>query len=127
MAVDHGIDVFEEKFKTSAPVNPLFPNEENPSKRRGTERPEWAVFGKMTEKSENVLFRRKFFDWPDPVDLKPKTSQSIVHEKVCCHSSPLINAKGNFLHLSSVIPLKFPNTAYSEQSYARVQFTIKCL
>eukprot|EP00795_Rhopilema_esculentum_P002286 gene2286-17900_t len=80
--IDLGLEVFEEGFKTSSSVSPLFPNEENPKMRRSVPRPEWAVFGKMTEKSENVLFRRKFYDWPDPVDLKPKTAESKVHEQL---------------------------------------------
>ena len=36
----------------------------------------------MAEKTENVAFRRKFFDWPDPVDLKVKTVDAKVHGQV---------------------------------------------
>ena len=82
-AVDHGLEIFEEPYKTSSDVSPLFPNEQNPKIKKKVPRPDWAVFGKMTEKSENVLFRRKFYDWPDPVDLKPKGAEAKVHEQVC--------------------------------------------
>ena len=46
------------------------------------DRPEWSVYGRMAEKTENVAFRRKFFDWPDPVDLKVKTVEAKVHAQV---------------------------------------------
>ena len=81
-AVDHGLEIFDREYKTSSSVSPLFPNKTNPYIDKAVPRPSWAVFGKMTDKSENVLFRRKFFDWPDPVDLKVKNAQTKVHEKV---------------------------------------------
>jgi len=46
------------------------------------QRPEWTVYGRMAEKTENVAFRRKFYDWPDPVDLKVKTVEAKVHAQV---------------------------------------------
>eukprot|EP00794_Sanderia_malayensis_P005929 gene5929-6615_t len=78
-AVNCGLEVFEQDYVTSSKVSPLFPNERNPHKNKPVARPSWAVFGKMTDKSENVLFRRKFYDWPDPVDLKVRTAEAKVH------------------------------------------------
>ena len=34
------------------------------------------------QKTESVAFRKKFYDWPDPVDLKVKTVEAKVHAQV---------------------------------------------
>ena len=45
-------------------------------------RPSFAVYGRMAEKTESVAFRKKFYDWSDPVDLKVKTVEAKVHAQV---------------------------------------------
>ena len=51
-------------------------------------RPEWALFGKVTEGAETILFREKFADWPEPgriIKMKGHESSGAVI-KVCTES-----------------------------------------
>ena len=69
-------------YKSDAPIHPYNTNKNNEHKGEQLDRPEWSTYGRMAEKTENVAFRRKFFDWPDPVDLKVKTVEAKVHAQV---------------------------------------------
>ena len=69
-------------YTCDTPIHPFNLNCKNENKSKHMDRPEWSVYGRMAEKTENVAFRRKFFDWPDPVDLKVKTVEAKVHAQV---------------------------------------------
>ncbi|KAI1891389.1 hypothetical protein AGOR_G00143320 [Albula goreensis] len=66
---------------TNCDINPLDPGECNTLiPRKGQGRPDWAVFGRLTEHNETTLFKEKFLDWTESKKSPPKNGTEHVSE-----------------------------------------------
>ncbi|KAG7526290.1 supervillin-like isoform X12 [Solea senegalensis] len=66
---------------TCCDVNPLDPGGCNTLiPRKGQGRPDWAIFGRLTEHNETILFKEKFMDWSEAKALTPKDGGELVPE-----------------------------------------------
>jgi supervillin len=50
--------------------------------RKGQGRPDWAIFGRLTEHNETILFKEKFLDWTELKRPTEKNAGDLVQQKV---------------------------------------------
>ncbi|XP_054623849.1 supervillin-like isoform X3 [Dunckerocampus dactyliophorus] len=67
---------------TCCDINPLDPGSCNTLiPRKGQGRPDWAIFGRLTEHNETVLFKEKFVDWTEVKPPSPTEGSELVPEQ----------------------------------------------
>lgn len=49
--------------------------------RKGQGRPDWAIFGRLTEHNETVLFKEKFIDWTEAKLPSPREGGELGPEQ----------------------------------------------
>ncbi|XP_068590846.1 supervillin isoform X3 [Cebidichthys violaceus] len=74
---------------TCCDINPLDPGGCNTLiPRKGQGRPDWAIFGRLTEHNETILFKEKFVDWTEAKSPTPKEGEELVPEQKISQEAP---------------------------------------
>ena len=71
----------------------------------GSIRPAWCIFGKQNQNVETLLFKGKFFDWPnDYQELKSSNEMSKLPatQRVCFSAWVFSDKSSLFIHSASV-------------------------
>uniref|UniRef100_A0A668ANB4 Supervillin a n=1 Tax=Myripristis murdjan TaxID=586833 RepID=A0A668ANB4_9TELE len=88
---------------TNCDINPLDPGECNaliPKKGQG--RPDWAVFGRLTQHNETTLFKEKFLDWTDSRKSPSPTKNGHLGHK---QKEPSMSDQPRAYNASLMLPL----------------------
>ncbi|KAI9563176.1 hypothetical protein GHT06_010634 [Daphnia sinensis] len=67
---------------TECAINPVFQKATSEEQSKGQQRPSWALLRSAKQHMEPVLFREKFFDWPDKSGLIKVKSQDSEEKAV---------------------------------------------
>jgi hypothetical protein len=95
--VNYGINVnYDQIYKSQSEKSLLFilsflAEEDGGLPAKAAQRPEWAIFGKVNQNMETILFREKFADWPDTSRLIGVKKNKSFELKVCCTSLRYLN------------------------------------
>ncbi|XP_064421481.1 supervillin isoform X3 [Latimeria chalumnae] len=82
MAIQLGKQLWSGPYDyTNCRVNPLDQNPQNTSPKQGEGRPDWAIFGRLTEHNETILFKEKFLDWAEHRKDTEKEKECVVESK----------------------------------------------
>ena len=77
-------------------ISVLFPSPPlpDPPYRKGQGRPDWAIFGRLTEHNETILFKEKFLDWTELKRPNEKNASELVQHKVRAMIKPQTSGLG---------------------------------